>query len=186
MSETNSHLLPLQEKWIMLSAQFIRGLFIYYSILFLASMIVAGFRLSYFMSLSDNSDNTISFSQIIIQSFICGILGSSIYYYRKLYKSCIQKLVTSESNSTIASLGVKAYFVGRPVIGAVISVIAILIVYGGLFFLVDDPKIALDKFYIFISILSFLFGFSNGSLIVKLEKSKDRIAESVDFSKGGK
>ena len=183
MNEKNSHLLPLQEKWIKLSKGFINGLFIYYGLLFIFSMLFSGIRLSRFSSLSEN---TIPLSQIIIQSFLCGLLGSSFYYFRKLYKSCIQLLVDPESkDGEIASIGVKAYFVGRPIMGAVISVVAILIVYSGLFFLVDNPMIIQDKFYIFISIFSFLFGFSNGKLIVKLDKSKDKIAENIDFSKGG-
>lgn len=183
MSNTNGHLLPLQEKWISLSERFIKGLFFYYGILFVVSMLFSGVRLTHF---TNQTVDSIPISQIIIQSFFCGVLGSSFYYYRKLYKSCIQLLVDPESKSgEIASIGVKAYFIGRPIIGAVISVISTLIIYSGLFFLVNKPQIIQDKFYIFISIFSFLFGFSNGKLIVKLDRSRGKIANSVDFSKGG-
>lgn len=183
MSEASSHLLPLQEKWIKLSKKFIKGLFIYYGIIFAVSMFFSGQNLSHFTNLSEE---IIPLSQIIVQSFLCGLLGSSFYYIRKLYKSCIQLLVDSESEDCeIASIGVKAYFIGRPIMGAVISVVAILIIYSGLFFLVDSPKIIQDKLFIFISIFSFVFGFSNGKLIIKLDKSRDKIAENIDFSKGG-
>lgn len=183
MSDMNNHLLSIQENWIKLSKRFIIGLFIYYGIIFVISGFLSGFCLS---CVSSQIENTILLSQIIFQSFLCGLLGSSFYYFRKLYKSCIQLLVDSESKDCeVASIGVKAYFIGRPIMGAVISVVAILIIYSGLFFLVDNPSIIQDKFYIFISIFSFLFGFSNGKLIVKLDKSKDRIADLIDFAKGG-
>ncbi len=186
MSGQNSHSLPLQENWIKLSKRFVTGIFIYYGVLLVLSLLFSGYQLS---RLTMQSEDTIFLHQILTLSFSCGLLGSTFYYFRKLYKSCIQLLVDYENKENavgIVSIGVKAYFLGRPIMGATISVVAILIVYGGLFFLVDSPQIVQDKFYIFISISSFLFGFSNGSLIVSLDKSKGKIAKNIDFSKGGK
>lgn len=59
----------------------------------------------------------------------------------------------------------------------------ILGVYGGFFILLEQPAINSDKFYIFIALLSFATSFSNGKLIVKLDNTKDKIAEMIKSSK---
>ena len=67
--------------------------------------------------------------------------------------------------------------------GAVLSFIIILGIYGGFFFLQDQPSINEEKFLIFSAIFSFIIGFSNGKIIVRLDSSSEKIAELIKFTK---
>ena len=44
-------------------------------------------------------------------------------------------------------------------------------------FIYYEPSINDEKFYIFSAIFSFVVGFSNGKIIVRLDNSSDKIAE---------
>lgn len=65
--------------------------------------------------------------------------------------------------------------------GATLSTLAVLGIYGGFFVLIDQPAINSEKFYLFVVIIAFLIGFSNGKVIVKLDNSTDRIAEMINM-----
>lgn len=121
---------------------------------------------------------------LLIFSFVCGLIGSTFYYIRKLYKSCIQLLVDTENEgNSIITLGAKIYFYFRPIMGATLAAFSVLGVYGGFFFLQDSPDINSEKFIIFSAIFSFVIGFSNGNVIVKLDKGKEKIANIFKFDK---
>jgi len=176
------------DKWIILSKPCIVALFVYYALLVVVASAYEVYTLVDLIDKANGLNNNIPIRilDIFRISFSGAIISTGFYYFRKLYKSCLQGKVDSDIKDIISSIGAKAYFFFRPILGAIISVIAIFIVYIGLFFLVDNPSITRDKFFIFVFVMSFLFGFSNGRLIEKLESSKDRIAEQVNFSKGGK
>lgn len=175
----NSHELSTQEKWIKLSKNEVKHLFAYYFIIFFASLISVGIIVyKYFQTSLDN------IGMILLLSFASGLLGSTFYYIRKLYKSCIQLLVdTQEKDDTVASIGAKAYFYFRPIMGATLSAFIILGVYCGFFFLQDQPTINTDRFLAFSAILSFVVGFSNGNIVVKLDKSRDKITDIIKIGK---
>lgn len=184
-TQTNSHKLPNQEKWITLTSSEVKHIFAYYIVIFLISLIAMIAFIRHF-TLVDSSE--IGMINTVLFSFSCGLLGGTFYYIRKLYKSCIQLLFSTEAQVTtnIKSLGVKVYFYFRPIMGAVLSILVILGVYGGFFVLLEQPAINSDKFYIFVALLSFATGFSNGKLIVKLDNTTDKIAEMISGSEEGK
>lgn len=184
-TQTNSHKLPNQEKWITLTFSEVKHIFAYYIVIFLISLIAMIAFIRHF-TLVDSSE--IKMTDTVLFSFICGLLGGTFYYIRKLYKSCIQLLFSTEAQVTtsIKSLGVKVYFYFRPIMGGVLSILVILGVYGGFFVLLEQPAINSDKFYIFVVLLSFATGFSNGKLIVKLDNTTDKIAEMISGSEEGK
>lgn len=177
----NLHALPTQEKWIKLSNNEVKHIFMYYILIFLASLALCVFLIS---SLFPPEDKGIELDCLILFSFTFGLLGSIFYYIRKLYKSCIQLLIDTDGEaSSIAGLGAKIYFYLRPIMGAVLSFIIILGIYGGFFFLQDQPSINEEKFLIFSAIFSFIIGFSNGKIIVRLDSSSEKIAELIKFTK---
>lgn len=175
---SNSHLLSRQEKWIKLSITEVKHIFTYYFILFFMSFIGAGIMICFFIDIIEKQ-----LGVLLIFSFFCGMIGSTFYYIRKLYKSCIQLLVDSKDNAdSIMAVGAKVYFYFRPIMGATLAVFIILGIYGGFLILQNNPEINSEKFFIFSAIISFIIGFSNGSIIVKLDNSKDKIAEIINFA----
>lgn len=176
---SDPHALPTQEKWIKLSKKEVKHIFIYYFAIFILSLIIVGVIIYRLINLA--TDNL---GLLLVFAFVCGLLGSTFYYIRKLYKSCIQLIVDTESASdTVRALGAKVYFYFRPIMGATLAALIILGIYGGFFFLQDQPTINTEKFYIFTAVVSFVVGFSNGNIIVQLDKSKDKIAKMIKFGK---
>jgi hypothetical protein len=179
MSSSNNQIPISEEKWVKLSEKTVKHIFYYYCFMFLFCTVFLYILLT---SQSILSDESIKLSHILSLSFIGGMLGSTFYYIRKLYKCCIQLLVDTQETS-IATIGTKMYFILRPIMGATLSAIVLIGIYGGVFFLIDQPDIYQSKFYIFTTVFSFITGFSNGNIIIKLDSSKDKIAELVDFSR---
>lgn len=89
----NHHALPRQEKWIKLSIQETKHIFTYYFVMFIMALIGASFIIWQFIDCSKGNIGV-----LLINSFAFGLLGSTFYYIRKLYKSCIQCLVDTEDN----------------------------------------------------------------------------------------
>lgn len=178
--ETNdSHSLPTQEKWVDMTKNEIKHIFVYYIVLYIISLLVSG---CFIFLLS--GQNELSLVKLLVFSFLCGLLGSTFYYIRKLYKSCIQLLISPfDEKDNIRSLGVKIYFYFRPIMGATLAAIIVLGIYGGFFFLQDNASINAEKFYIFASVLSFMIGFSNGKIIIQLDESKEKIANMIKIRK---
>lgn len=175
----NPHALPTQEKWIKLSWKEVKNIFIYYCSIFIISLLAFGVVIYRFVSIQ--TDNI---GILLVFSFICGLLGSTFYYIRKLYKSCIQLLVDAEENvNSIVALGAKMYFYFRPIMAATLAVFIILGIYGGFFFLQDQPAINAEKFYIFTALVAFAVGFSNGNIIVQLDRNKDKITDIIKLGK---
>lgn len=182
MSEdANRHALQNQSKWIKLSPSEVKHIFIYYIISFFLSLAAC---IGLISRQSPASLSMTNLASLIFSSFCFGLLGSTFYYIRKLYKSCIQLLVdTMDNDVSLISLGAKIYFYMRPIMGATLAIIIILGIYGGFFFLQDQPSINGEKFYIFSAIFSFIVGFSNGKIIVKLDHSTDKVADLFKLTK---
>lgn len=174
----NKHTLPTQDKWIHLSKKEIKHIFIYYGVVFMVSLLAFGVIIYHFVSIQ--TDNI---GLLLIFSFVCGLLGSTFYYIRKLYKSCIQFLVTESNVNEIIAIGAKVYFYFRPIMGATLAVLIILGIYGGFFFLQDQPEINTERFYIFTSLVAFIVGFANGNIIVQLDRNKEKVSELMKFGR---
>lgn len=182
---SNPHALQNQEKWITLTRPEIKHIFIYYIVIFFVALIT---MIVFVRRFTLTESSKIEVMDMLLFSFVCGLLGGTFYYIRKLYKSCIQSLFTMEDQSFIGykSLGIKVYFYFRPIMGAVLSLLIILGIYGGFFVLLEQPTINSDKFYIFVALLAFATGFSNGKIIVKLDSITDRIAKIISNNEEGK
>ncbi len=175
----NSHLLPTQEKWVDMTKNEIKHIFVYYIVLYIISLLLS---VLFIWLLSGQHE--LSLVNLLIFSFLCGLLGSTFYYIRKLYKSCIQLLISPfDEKNYIRSLGVKIYFYFRPIMGATLATLIVLGIYGGFFFLQDNATINAEKFYIFASLLSFMIGFSNGKIIIQLDESKEKISKMIKIKK---
>lgn len=180
----NPHALNNQEKWINLNKKEIKHIFIYYTTLLFVSFAAGIFLLVKFGVISVIE---IELRVIVGFSISWGLLGSTFYYIRKLYKSCIQELVNDEEGvGSIKALGTKAYFYFRPIMGFILATVASVGIYGGFFVLQNQPSIIAERFYLFVSIFSFLIGFSNGKFIVKLDNSAEKMVQMIGFAKESK
>lgn len=176
-----SHKLPNQEKWIRLTVKEANCLFAFYVFMLILSSGWLFYSLIYHFDLSENG-----FSIILgILMFSCsgGLLGSTIYYIRKLYKSCIQNLVTDSKsnpdNTEHRKAGTKMYFYIRPFIGMVLSVIINLGVIGGFYIIGNQPDLNNNRFFLFVLLLSFYIGFCNGKVLVNINKHGNDIIDYI-------
>lgn len=182
MSEIqNNHKLKNQEKWIYLERKELKHIFIYYSIvLFISfSWLCISLILNYEIFKSGFS----KLIGILMFDFPSGILGATIYYIRKLYKSAIQNLVTDSSipleNTYYRKLGAKIYFYSRPIISGILSIIINLGIISGLFFVNTGKGIDNNNFFLVSLIISFFIGYSNGKLILKLDSYSENVINNI-------
>ena len=181
-NSSNPHLLPLQEKWINMNIDEIKHLFGYYITILILSLLWMTFSIIYHYEMSENGfSNMVG---VFMFAFPGGVLGSSIYYIRKLYKSCIQKLVVDNPTDTstetkIRKIGAKVYFYIRPLVSGVLAILASIALITGFFFINNQPSINNEKFFLFVVLISFYIGFSNGKIIFKMEQQSGDIINSM-------
>lgn len=181
-TQKNEHLLKTQEKWINLTDDEIKHLFAYYIIFMIASLLWMILSLLYHYELSkDGFSNLVG---IFMFSFPSGILGATIYYIRKLYKSCIQELIKTNSADELPSanfkkIGAKMYFYLRPIISGILAILVNIGIIAGVCFVNNQPDINNDKFFFFVILISFYVGFCNGKLIINMEKTSESFAGLV-------
>jgi hypothetical protein len=173
-TKTRYRQLNEQEQWIHLNLNECKHLFLYYFLSLLVSFVIFIASIIFHYTIS-------SFNQIIgliLFSILGGLMGSNIYYIRKLYKSCIQFLISpSEENfeHEIRKIGAKAYFYTRPIISAILSLLISLGIYAGFYLFQNSPSISNEKYFIFCTLISFYIGFCNGKIIVDLDQQGESI-----------
>jgi hypothetical protein len=107
---------------------------------------------------------------------ICGsLIGSSIYYVRKLYKNLHAPIpVTASQNYEMQHLGYVIYYCARPVFAAAFGFIGVVALQSGHRFISESPELKDGNFVYATATLGFLVGFSCGKVINRLEsKAKD-------------
>lgn len=179
---SNTHLLATQEKWINMTGTEIKRLFGYYIFILFASLLWMTFSVLYHYVWSESGfPNVVG---IFMFAFPSGVLGASVYYIRKLYKSCIQKLVVCNPTGTdteahIRKIGAKIYFYFRPVISGVLAILASIALVAGFYIINNQPSVNNEKFFLFVILISFYIGFCNGKLILKMESQGNDVIDSI-------
>ena len=102
---------------------------------------------------------------------ICGgVVGSSIYYLRKLYKIMhLPKPQKIGQNDEMRALGYAIYFFARPLFAAAFGFISVVALQAGHKFISQSPDLKEVNFLYACSTLGFLVGFSCGKVINYLE-----------------
>lgn len=180
--QKNMHLLPLQEKWINMDETEIKHLFRYYICALIVSLLWVLLSTAYHYVLSENGFPDII--GIYMFAFPSGVLGATIYYIRKLYKSCIQGLVAdnqndNDSEAKMRKIGAKMYFYLRPLISGILAILAGIAIVAGFFIVNNQPTINNEKFFLYIILISFYIGFCNGKIIFKMEQQSSEIVDTV-------
>ena len=182
MSEMQTnHKLDNQEKWIFLEKNEIKHLFIYYITVLILSFFWLCFSLVFNFEIHNNGFSKLI--GILMFDFPSGVLGATIYYIRKLYKSAIQNLVNDSSilleNTYYRKLGAKIYFYFRPIISGILSIIINIGIISGIFFVNAGQEFDNSNFFLISVIISFFVGYSNGKLILKLDRYGENVINNI-------
>lgn len=180
------HLLRRQEKWIVMSPKEVKLLFGYYVFILIISFAWVAFSVLYHFEHS-----VYGFSRyigIFMFALPSGILGASIYYIRKLYKSCIQTLFAKDEvddkSLYYRKIGAKMYFYIRPIVSGIFAVMLNIAILAGINIMNADISSGNNNFEFLIILLSFYVGFCNGKIIVYMDDKKD-VAFNKIFRKSG-
>ena len=165
--------LIMEDTYFKLSRRKIKVLFVYFSFLLLIGLISSLFALNYELFCKLN---------ITIVSLIGGIatslMGSTVFYMRKLYKSAITSIVTAPSteDDKTKETGLFFYYLFRPVFAITFSIL-IHIALKASVAIITVKESNLDSGMIYLTmLLSFFIGFSAGDVLHKLEKASKEIA----------
>ena len=107
----------------------------------------------------------------IIGGFGTALIGSSIFYLRKLYKSSINNEISSPTNEDekIKELGARTYYYLRPLFAIGFSIL-IHIALKSSVHIITVKETRLDEGFIYLTMfLSFFAGFAAGDLITYIE-----------------
>lgn len=122
----------------------------------------------------------------VIGSMSTALLGSTIFYSRKLYKACINIDMRLPSNKNdenslydeIRQYGIMLYYYTRPLFSIVFGMLTVLIIKSGVNVVADNIVIK-NNFTFFVMVISFFVGFSSGDFIDGLELKGKKIATNV-------
>jgi len=116
----------------------------------------------------------------VIGGLAASLLGSSIYYSRKLYKACINQdmLIPQNDNDSIRQLGITYYYLLRPLYSACLSLIATIALRSGAEFITSNGSIN-EKFPYLTMLICFFVGYSSSDLIDDLEVRGKRVVTGI-------
>jgi len=136
-------------------------IFIYYSLLFFFSLFLV---IRYFYI------NLVVDKDVYIYSSLAGLLGSSIYYIRKLYKDCFNDEKITLENDFLKQLATIVYYLTRPFFAVAFSIFIILGLKAGFIIIASSQNEINPKNFIYVCLfVSFVTGFNVGRLISKFE-----------------
>ncbi len=163
--------------WFRISIKSIKKLVYYYFILLLIGITISVLVLIYNVYLD-------SVIPLLVATTFGGIgsalSGSTIFYLRKLYKSCINlefnEPVSSEDQ--IRQIGIKVYFYLRPIFSIAFSLLVqIALIINVQIITISFTNLSIGYMYMTM-FLSFFAGFASGDIITYFEsKSSDIISK---------
>lgn len=160
--------------WFKLSKNNIYGIIFYYFILFICSLTTAIFLIGDFLDCISTTQSA------IIGGIAFGILGTTIFYSKKLYKACINLDINPPMNGSdkTRAIGVVLYFILRPIFAIVFSILIILLLKMSVKIVsLDDAKLT-NEFVYLTCVLSFFSGFSAGDVLDIIEVKSKSVIQS--------
>lgn len=134
---------------------------IYYALLFLSSLI---YIIIYFYL------GNIAYCDVYLIASLSSLLGSSIYYTRKLYKDCFNDGKISSEKDFFKQIATIIYFITRPFFAIAFAIIIIIGLKAGFVVIATAQNEINSTNFIYTCVfLSFIGGFNVGKLIAKFE-----------------
>ncbi len=165
-----------KNEWFKLKPTNIKWLFSYYVILLIIGIVY----IVWFINDKIDSVDTLKIRDIFFISIVFSVLGSVLFYIRKLYKACINSdMVTPVGNTdSVRELGVIFYFILRPVFALIFCLLTLFIIKSGISIL-SEGNLNNNRFFYFSIITSFIIGYSCGDYIDQIERIGKRVVERV-------
>lgn len=149
-------------KHFYLSKGNITGLFIYLTFLLLGS---------FSLLLLGLVNNTFNENNVFLYSPVAGVLGSSIYYIRKVYRDLFQSVIIENSNDHLKKIATVIYYYTRPLFAAAAALIIVLAIKTGFIFISSNAELDEKNFNYLCIIVSFLAGYQIGKILIKFENA---------------
>lgn len=152
-------------------------LFFYYALL-----IVGGIAFMLYIILLINEQSVQNYT---CYTFYVSMLSSasfaSIYYSKKLYKACIdERLLYEENTNRAVILGNIMYFMLRPIFAVAFSVLFVICILGGVFFLMNGLDCMVNERMVYLSaIISCAIGYSIGNVLDLFESLSERTINNI-------
>lgn len=167
----------MKKDWLKLSRNNIYGIIFYYVVL-----LIIGFGLTLTTMLNETFciiDNTKITLLALLAGFGTALLGSTMYYLRKIYKSCINAEMESPNTEEdkIRQIGVLSYYYLRPLFAIIFSLIFHIALKESVNLVALEETSLSYSFIYLMAFLSFFAGFASGDLITYFE------AKSAEISK---
>ncbi len=166
-----------KNEWFKLSTKSINWLIFIFSLFLLIGLVSI---LTLILNLSkDNFLGLTIFEQGIYFSICMALLGSSLFYFRKLYKACINLDIALPINTqdNIRQIGIFTYFVLRPIFAVIFSIILSFALKESLNIMVNNPEIS-SGFIFANMLLGFYCGYASGDLVDFFEKTSKKTIEA--------
>lgn len=169
----------MENTYFKLSRNKLKGLLFYFGILLLIGLLATIFAINY-----ESFTYKFNITQIsLIGGFGTALIGSTIFYMRKLYKSAINNTITEPTTDKEKTneTGLFFYYSLRPIFAIAFS----LLIHIGLkasvaIITVKESELDVGMVYLTM-IISFFIGFAAGDVITKLEEiSKEIAKKSID------
>lgn len=169
----------MEKDWFKLSKKNINLLIGYYVTLLIIGLSSTIIILLY-NSINFSFEPTISFLSIA-GGIGTSLFGCTIFYLRKLYKSCINsemKAPTSDED-LVREIGVRAYFFLRPVFAIAFSILIYIALQANIHIVAVKETTLSDGFIYMTMFLSFFAGFASGDLINYFESKSAEIVTRI-------
>ncbi len=168
------------KEWFKISRNNLKWLYVYLSVLLLTSLVLTIITLLYESTMSCFSISQIS----LIGGGATALMGSSMFYLRKLYKSSIKKLMEEpvDNDGKIRELGILFYYYLRPIFAICFSVLFHLALKSSIA-IISVSELILDSGMIYLTMtVSFFIGFAAGDMITRIESySKEVINKATQI-----
>jgi hypothetical protein len=170
---------PATERQLFLSNSLISALFIYYFVIIVIGISLAGITLIIPNPLI--KEDLPIFTLSLLGSCAMALNGSGIFYLRKLYKLCFSKNLTVSADplTSVKRMGTLIYFIARPLFSLGFALLVVIGTRAGFYLLTEAAADLTSGFQYTTMFVSFFAGFLSGRFVKQLESSGELIIEKL-------
>jgi hypothetical protein len=171
----------MKTDWIKIKRKNIKNLITYYVTLLILGISIVVISLL-FENINVLCPDCFSISLVSIMGSIgTALIGSTIYYLRKIYKSCINIEIEYPKNEEdyLKEIGALSYFYLRPIFAIVFALLIHISLKAGVK-IITVKEARLSEGFIYLTMfMSFFVGFSAGDFLTYIQSKGKEIIEKV-------
>ena len=163
--------------WFKFTTKKATGILVYYGLLFLIALFLS---LTGVLNETFYTENTMT-EKAVFAGIGFAVLGSVIYYSKKIYKACVNLDFTKPSTDEdkVREFGISAYFIFRPLFAIVFSFLLVLMLKLGVKIVTVSEESLNTGFLYLTSFLSFFCGYSSGDILDVFESKGKGIVNKI-------